>query len=77
MPVIRSSDYHDYVIKDGKFIGEFEQMYQHVADPWRCVEEADAFKNQLLLGAVRHVEGDVKRALDIGCGLGALTTRLH
>ena len=77
MPVIRSSDYHDYVIKDGKFIGEFEQMYQHVADPWRCVEQADAFKNQLLLGAVRHVEGDVKRALDVGCGLGALTNRLH
>jgi SAM-dependent methyltransferase len=77
VPVIRSSDYHDYVIKDGKFIGEFEQMYQHVADPWRCVEQADAFKNQLLLGAVRHVEGDVKRALDIGCGLGALTTRLR
>lgn len=77
MPVIRSSDYHDYVIKDGRFIGEFEQMYQHVQDPWRCVEQADAFKNQLLLGAVRHVEGEVKRALDVGCGLGALTTRLR
>ena len=77
MPVIRSSDYHDYVIKDGRFIGEFEQMYQHVQDPWRCVEQADAFKNQLLLGAIRHVESDVKRALDIGCGLGALTKRLR
>lgn len=77
MPVIRSSDYHDYVIKDGRFIGEFEQMYQHVADPWRCVEQTGAFKNDLLIGSLRHVGGQVKRALDVGCGLGALTERLR
>ena len=32
--VINSKDYHDYVIKDGKLVGEFEQMYQNVKDPW-------------------------------------------
>ena len=26
--------YHDYVIKDGKFIGKFEDMYLDVVDPW-------------------------------------------
>lgn len=31
---ITSKDYHDYVIKDGKFIGAFEQMYQNVDNPW-------------------------------------------
>ena len=31
---ITSKDYHDYVIKDGQLIGEFEQMYQNVDDPW-------------------------------------------
>ena len=26
--------YQDFVIKDGKFIGEFEKMYQNFDDPW-------------------------------------------
>jgi len=77
MSEIHSSDYHDYVIKDGKFIGEFEQMYRQVPDPWHGVEKVGAFKNDLLLGAVNHVGSEVKRAWDVGCGLGALTGRLH
>lgn len=35
MVKIDSSDYHDYVIKNGKLIGEFEQMYQKSENiPW-------------------------------------------
>ena len=26
--------YQDYVIKNGKFVGEFEKMYQNHEDPW-------------------------------------------
>ena len=26
--------YQDYVIKDGKLVGEFEQMYKDFDDPW-------------------------------------------
>ena len=26
--------YQDYVIQDGRLIGEFEQMYQDFDDPW-------------------------------------------
>ena len=26
--------YQDYVIKDGKLIGEFEAMYKDYEDPW-------------------------------------------
>lgn len=26
--------YQDFVIRDGLFIGEFEEMYQRVDDPW-------------------------------------------
>lgn len=76
MGKIVSRDYHDYVIKDGRFIGEFDQMYRNVEDPWRCVAEAHSFKNDLLLGAVTHLSPGVRRALDVGCGLGALTRRL-
>ena len=28
------NDYHDYVIKNGNFIGQFEEMYQNCDDPW-------------------------------------------
>ena len=71
-----SSDYRDYVIKDGRFVGDFDGMYRNVRDPWHCVSLAHSFKNDLLLGAVTHVGGTVSRALDVGCGLGALTARL-
>jgi len=77
MSIIKSEDYHDFVIKDGKFIGEFEQMYQQVDDPWGCAEGVGALKNDLLLAAVNHLGQEVKRALDVGCGLGALTARLR
>ena len=41
MSVINSADYHDYFIKDGRFIGEFEQMYRNVEDPRVVIEQAD------------------------------------
>jgi len=28
------SKYQDYVIRDGKLVGEFEQMYRDYDDPW-------------------------------------------
>ena len=35
MPIIHSEDYHDYVFKNGKLVGEMEQMYQKSKDiPW-------------------------------------------
>ena len=30
----KTNRYQDYVIKDGKFIGDFEKMYQNCSDPW-------------------------------------------
>ena len=30
--------YQDYVIKDGKFIVKFEEMYQKFEDPWHQME---------------------------------------
>ena len=31
---MKSVKYQDFVIKDGEFVGEFEEMYQQVEDPW-------------------------------------------
>ena len=31
---MKKKNYQDYVIKNGKFIGEFEKCYQDFKDPW-------------------------------------------
>jgi SAM-dependent methyltransferase len=77
MPTIKSTNYHDYVIKDGQFIGEFEQMYQHVDDPWGCVSKSASLYNDLLLALVKHVTPERARILEAGCGLGALAARIQ
>ena len=33
MELLKSSDYWDYVIKDGNVIGAFEKMYRNCPDP--------------------------------------------
>jgi hypothetical protein len=39
---INSNDYHDFVIKDGRLVGEFEQMYVKSSDiPWHQDEQED------------------------------------
>ena len=38
------SKYQDYVIKNGKIIGVFEQMYQDCKDPWFQLQSKDAKK---------------------------------
>jgi len=39
---IKSVDYRDYVIKDGRLIGEFEQMYKNSRDiPWHQDTQTD------------------------------------
>lgn len=70
-----SKDYHDYVFKDGKFIGAFEEMYQNVDDPWHHGDATDIHYDSALLLLKRHtnLRG---RVLDIGCGKGAFTARL-
>ncbi len=37
-----STDYHDYVIKDGRLVGQFEEMYVHSAEvPWHQDSQSD------------------------------------
>ena len=31
--------YQDLVIKDGKFVGKFEEMYQKFSDPWNLLKK--------------------------------------
>jgi len=75
MKRINSKDYHDYVFKDGKFIGAFEEMYQNVEDPWHH-GDATAIYYDMGLYLIQHYEIFPEEVLDVGCGKGAFTARL-
>ena len=69
--------YQDYVIKNGRLVGEFEEMYQDFDDPWEqssvgMAEETDKYIGLELLKKYGH-----KRPLEYGCGLGQYTSLLH
>ena len=65
-----SADYHDYVIKDGRLIARFDEMYAFSEDvPWHQDEQerwTDVRLTMDLLGEVAPFE----HIGDIGCGLG-------
>ena len=75
---IDSDDYRDYVIRDGRFIGAFEEMYRRIDDPWN-IGDAREIQYDLVLYLIRRYgicrEGG--KVLDIGCGKGAFTARLR
>lgn len=67
--------YQDYAIKDGKFIGRFEEMYQKFANPWHQEEVIEHSYSRL--NTVLTLQNmNAKYVLEIGCGLGAFTNYL-
>lgn len=75
-----SSDYHDYVIKDGKLIGEFDAMYRNADDiPWHQDETANAVFSDLDVAILNYFQRRFGFAslLEIGSGLGYFAERLR
>jgi SAM-dependent methyltransferase len=75
---MKSQDYHDYVIKDGKFIGQFDDMYKDIKDPWNQTD----IKNHQLSHARNAAILDIARlnfssVAEIGCGLGYYTSFIN
>lgn len=70
MVEINSDDYHDFVIKGGKLIGEFDQMYQKSKGiPWHQDEQANWLDIRLVIEFLKeHAPFD--SITDFGCGLG-------
>lgn len=76
---MKSSDYHDYVFKDGKFVGDFEGMYQHSADiPWRMDEGVEKIFSRISITILKkfHEEHRFKTVCDAGCGLGYMAKKI-
>ncbi len=71
-----STDYHDYVFRDGKLVGEFDRMYIHSSEvPWHQDRNALAVFSDIDIAILRQFTYD--SICDIGCGLGFFTVRLY
>ncbi len=67
--------YQDYVIKDGKFVGKFEEMYQDFQDPWHQIEmSTDSYSRLVTPLTLNRIQA--KNVLEVGCGLGMFTDYL-
>jgi len=72
--VTKYQRYQDYVIKDGKLVAEFEEMYRDFDDPWeQTTREQGALEKLAAIEIIRR-EG-YKRVLELGCGLGDFTAK--
>jgi len=70
------SRYQDYVIKDGKLVGEFEEMYQDFDDPWeQTTREEWASEKAVALNLIDKLKA--KKVIELGCGLGHYTNKIH
>jgi SAM-dependent methyltransferase len=67
--------YQEYVIKDGEFVGDFEQMYIDHADPWeQSTREEFTSEKAVALNLIRKV--GAKRVMELGCGFGHYTAKI-
>ena len=60
--------YHDYVIKDGKFLGDFQNMYKSCEDPW--MQSTQPNKYSRIAGILNLRNFGIGSVLECGCGLG-------
>jgi hypothetical protein len=71
----RTSSYHDHVIKDGQFIGRFEQMYQEYEDPWKQSEQPNPYARQC--GILHMQRFGIRSVIEFGSGLGYYSNMIH
>lgn len=62
------TEYHDYVIKNGQFIGRFDEMYAACNDPW--MQSSQPNKYSRLAGIIHLKNFRFNSILECGCGLG-------
>jgi hypothetical protein len=66
----KSTVYHDYVFRNGKLVGEFEEMYRNSATtPWHQDEQENWIDVRLTKQMLRDL-GRFDAIHDFGCGNG-------
>ena len=73
--------YQDLVIKDGKFVGKFEEMYQKFSDPWNLLKY-NKLDNNLNYKIIYNYCNQLKQkkkltVLEIGCGYPQILNQLY
>jgi len=76
-----SSNYQDYVIKDGRLVGDFDGLYLNFDDPWHQSKPDNAFSSLRTLAISwcnqLRKKYDSNRVIELGCGFGHLTEQLR
>lgn len=67
--------YQDFVIRNGEFVGEFEEMYQRFEDPWEQTKrELYSSDKAVALNLIQKY--GCKNVVEFGSGLGHFTNRI-
>jgi SAM-dependent methyltransferase len=73
---VPSRRYQDYVFRDGRFVGAFDDMYRHSSEvPWHQDQTVNAIFSDLAVAILRHHR--VTSLLEVGCGLGYMADRFR
>ena len=76
---MRKKRYQDYVIKDGKFIGDFEGMYKDCENPWHQSDYDNINDSRRVIAKtwIKKIALNLDvRVCEIGCGFGHITAEL-
>jgi 2-polyprenyl-3-methyl-5-hydroxy-6-metoxy-1,4-benzoquinol methylase len=77
MDEITKIDYHDFVIKNGKLVGDFEGMYRKASEiPWHQDKTAYLPTATVLLDLISQYR-PYKNVCEIGSGLGYFSQRIQ
>jgi SAM-dependent methyltransferase len=72
-----SDDYHDYVFRDGKLVGDFDNMYRNSKlVPWEQDTRAEHWYTQVGIAMIREF-APYGQILEVGCGLGYIAAKLE
>jgi SAM-dependent methyltransferase len=77
MVEIQSDDYHDYVIKNGRLIGEFDQMYRKSQNvPWHQDEQENWLDVRVAIELLKQY-GPFDFISDFGSGYGYFLNQIN
>ena len=62
--------YQDYVIKDGKLVGKFEEMYREFDSPWQQTETEQLFSKSRHTACLNIRKFGIRSVVEFGSGLG-------
>lgn len=78
------NQFEEYVIQDGRLVGEFEALYEKFDDPWNQsrLDQVQDTRRSIALAQCLYLRSSnppdqVSRVVEIGCGFGHLTDSLR